>query len=57
MADDKQMCLGCGTRPATSFSGTVPLCSQCAALAEKNKRGVEYTAPEGEPVPDTLRNT
>jgi len=52
---DKQMCLGCGTRPATNSNGTVPLCAQCAAQAAGKERGVEYTSQD-EPVPDTLRN-
>lgn len=43
MADnDKQVCMGCGQRPATSSDGTLPLCSQCAAQAKGKERGVEY---------------
>jgi hypothetical protein len=56
MADDKQMCLGCGTRPATSSNGTVPLCSTCAKLAEGKERGVEYSTQDEDKAPDTLRN-
>jgi hypothetical protein len=53
VADEKQMCMGCGSRPAVCFNGTVPLCSQCAALAKGKERGVEYYKDR---VPDTLRN-
>jgi hypothetical protein len=53
VADEKQMCMGCGTRPAVSSNGTLPLCSQCAAVAQEKKRGVEY---DKDKAPDTLRN-
>lgn len=41
--DEKQMCLGCGTNPATTSDGTLPLCAKCAALAAQKKRGVEFS--------------
>jgi hypothetical protein len=37
-----QLCLGCGSKPATSINGTVPLCAECAALAKEAKRGVKF---------------
>lgn len=49
---DKQMCLGCNTRPAVT-GGPAPLCAECAAIAEKNKRGVKFEK-DVEP-PETLR--
>lgn len=43
-----QLCLSCSERPATSTSGTVALCAQCAALVAEtsNSRGVKYTKPD-----------
>ncbi len=45
MADEKQMCFGCGTQLAVT-GGPVPLCAECSALAEKNKRGVKFEKQE-----------
>lgn len=56
MADNKQMCMGCGSRPASCSNGTLPLCSTCAALAAKKERGVEYSSAQDDRAPDTLRN-
>ena len=39
---EKQMCLACGQKEATSTQGTVPLCADCAALATGKGRGVNY---------------
>ena len=42
MADqDRQMCLSCSVKPATTSSGTVPMCSDCKRLMT-NPRGVTY---------------
>lgn len=39
---EQQLCLACSVNPATSTSGTVPLCAECAAQALDNKRGVHF---------------
>jgi hypothetical protein len=46
MAKDRQMCFGCGQRPATNFNGTLPLCSTCAAKAKDSQRGVKFEKPK-----------
>lgn len=43
----EQLCLACNENPATSMSGTVPLCSECAALVTDH-RGVKFRGPESE---------
>lgn len=46
---EKQMCLACGQKEATSTNGTVPLCADCAALAAGKGRGVDFQKPKDEP--------
>jgi len=53
MPDEKRMCLGCGERPAVT-GGPAPLCAQCSALANQNKRGVKFEKAAELP-PETLR--
>lgn len=43
-----KLCLSCSVNEATSEDGTVPLCSECAALAT-NPRGVEFSEEEVDP--------
>jgi len=49
---EQQMCLACNQRPAIPNSGeTVPLCSECSALAKGKSRGVDFQ--KDEPKPET----
>jgi hypothetical protein len=47
-----QMCMNCSDRPATVAQGTVPLCAECAGVADG--RGVKLRKTK-HPKPDLVK--
>jgi len=48
-SSDIQLCLACGTNPATVANGTVPLCGSCASQAKGKGRGVSVQPKKPRP--------
>ena len=56
MAKERQMCLSCSVKPATTSSGTVPMCSDCKRLMT-SPRGVTYEGDKKDRPKQAAQNT